>query len=70
MSTYSEIIYYIDEEGFVIKYYKDMVPFCWIRIEASHPEYPEYQEWLDAGNTPTPIVGEPQQPTTVTINTI
>jgi hypothetical protein len=61
MSTYSEIIYYINEEGFVIKYYKDMVPWTWIYIEPINPEYAEYQEWLDAGNTPTPIVGEPQK---------
>ena len=61
MSTYSEIIYYIDEEDFVIKYYKDMVPFCWVYIEPNNPEYPEYKEWLDAGNLPTPIIGTPKE---------
>jgi hypothetical protein len=61
MSTFSEIIYYIDEKGFVIKHHKDMVPFCWVYIEPSNPEYTEYQVWLDAGNSPIPIIGTPKE---------
>jgi hypothetical protein len=60
METYSEIVYYINEEGFVIKHYKDMVPFAFIYLEPLNPEYVQYEEWVNAGNTPTPIVGVPQ----------
>ncbi len=63
METYSEIVYYINEENFVIKYHKGEIPFCWVYIDSVSPDYPEYQEWLDAGNTPIPIVGVPTEET-------
>lgn len=61
METFSEIIYYIDEEGFAIKHYKDAVPPFWIYVDVVGPNYVEYQEWLDAGNSPTPIIGTPKE---------
>jgi hypothetical protein len=61
MNTYSEIVYYINEEGFIIKYYKGMVPFAWVYLEPSDPDYPEYEQWVEEGNQPTPIVGMPQK---------
>lgn len=61
METYSEIVYYINEEGFIIKHYKDEVPFTWVYLEPVDDEYSEYQAWLDAGNKPAPIVGEPKK---------
>lgn len=63
METYSEIVYYINEENFIIKHHIDMVPWTWVYVDQASPEYPEYQEWLDAGNTPTPIVGTPTEET-------
>ena len=51
METYSEIVYYINEEGFVIKYYKDMVPFTFVHLEPSDSDYQDYLDWVASGNT-------------------
>jgi hypothetical protein len=61
MNTSSEIAYYINEEGFVIKHYKDAGDFVFVHIEPKDSDYSEYEQWVEEGNQPTPIVGMPQK---------
>jgi hypothetical protein len=51
MNTSSEIAYYINEEGFVIKHYKDEISFTWVYIEPKDSDYQDYLDWVAAGNT-------------------
>lgn len=50
MEISSEIVYYLNENGDVIKYHKDVTPFCWVYVDITSPEYQEYLNWLEDGN--------------------